>query len=104
MATFKVGQGVKKVSHRIGGSGGWGAPIGAEGVIGSAPDDPENRGQWGVLWDGYQSTHDTHEYCVAAYMIAPLTDPKADAFIESLKKMKPYMEPSIVEYPAKVKS
>jgi hypothetical protein len=29
--------------------------------------------------------------------LAPLTDPKADAFIEGIKKLKPYEEPKVVK-------
>ena len=34
---------------------------------------------------------------VMGYSLAPLTDPKADEFIDSIKKLKPYEEPKVRE-------
>jgi hypothetical protein len=50
-----------------------------------------------VLVDGYDArlsgySHETVGFKFDA--LAPLTDPKADAFVESIKRLKPYEEPT----------
>ena len=97
MATFKVGQRVKIVSLA-----GWdpgetgGPPLGAEGIVVEVdcgcwryivdmpgylhqPTDMEQQTHWG--FDGPE--------------LAPLTDPGADAFLERIRKLKPYDEPKV---------
>lgn len=37
------------------------------------------------------------EWCFRPCDIAPLTDPKAEAFLESIKRLKPYEEPLVRE-------
>jgi hypothetical protein len=97
MATFKVGQRVKVVS--------------VEGAITQA--DLEALGKEGVIvalgpvrCGGILSSIDreynvrlegvsvTPNYGFDACHLAPLTDPKADAFIERIKNLKPYEEPT----------
>jgi hypothetical protein len=86
MATFKVGQRVKRVVDpmtdpvllRTD------VPLGSTGVVNGLDRD----GDCFVMWD-----HAGQQRLVFASTIAPLTDSKADAFIESLKRLKPYEEP-----------
>jgi hypothetical protein len=94
MATFKVGQRVKKIaaSHL----GRETAPIGSIGTIVGAPGEC----YWGydVVYDNLPPT----EYRLGSYgadhhMLAPLTDPGADAFMERIKKLKPYDEPVVAK-------
>ena len=42
---------------------------------------------------------DGEEWFAATYYLAPLTDPKADEFIERVKSWKPYIEPKVCPYP-----
>lgn len=89
MATFRVGQRVKRIREaalngRI--------PIGCEGAVAA-----HDGGSWvDVHWDTHVggagiggSWSTPREY------VAPLTDPKADEFIERIKKMKVYDEPTV---------
>jgi hypothetical protein len=80
-STFKVGQRVKMVrkmalSDRHTGLEGDHIPIGA---IGTVIDGPTWPGTICVVMDGY----------------VPLTDPGADAFMERMRKLKPYDEPKV---------
>jgi len=88
MATFKVGQRVKAVralgiANVVG--------INAEGVINEPLDQytisPGLR--YGVLWDNGEESYSRPESLV------PLADPEAEQFIESIKKLKPYEEPTV---------
>lgn len=58
-------------------------PLGAEGVIvGSFGCD-----DWRVRWSGYDHYSPTGLWRSYGWQIRPLTDPKADAFIERIKKL-----------------
>jgi hypothetical protein len=87
MAKFRVGQRVKRVGHPDT------VPLGAEGVIialdtvAGFGETVYHRVQWGA------PVHDW--YHTQAKCLAPLTDPKAEQFIESLKNLKPYEEPLV---------
>lgn len=85
MANFHVGQRVKKVSHRhkadfIGREHITETtnPLGTEGTV-SALSGP--FGEIGVIWDGGDSV-----WCLG-YMLAPILDPNANAFLERIKKL-----------------
>ena len=89
MATFKVGQRVKVIAIS---PGDWGTKcrVGDEGIV-VAPRYPMKFGhEWCVYIERLQ-----HEYEFYSYELAPLTDPKADEFIERIKKMKVYDEPTV---------
>lgn len=86
MATFKVGQRVKVVSaywaHEL---------IGLEGVIAPDWDSPPPPG-WhnvtlGVPNAGGYDSWARPGWQFASHHLAPLTDPKADAFIERIKRL-----------------
>lgn len=93
MATFKVGQRVRIIGARKG----WERIIGRETVILEGPID-----WFGDI--GYK-TGVSEELRVPGHHaahLAPLTDPKADAFLERIRKLKPYDEPKVE--PAKVRA
>jgi hypothetical protein len=87
MAMFKVGQRVKVVGHVL------------------EPGNMDFRGLCGTVL-GHESDYNLGltvvveldgkrsfgGYCFAPEELAPLTDPKADEFIESIKKLKPLHE------------
>jgi hypothetical protein len=88
MATFKVGQRVK----RIGGCARAFypcAPAEVQGTILKAIESPHHDREllWKVAFDNGNS------WCCVSESLAPLTDPKAEQFIESLKKLAPLDEP-----------
>jgi hypothetical protein len=90
MAKFKVGQRVRVIGHfggsRIPREKRW---IGHEGTIIARP--------WhGILsgWNWYLDLNGFRYYFHDAEL-APLTDPKADAFLESIRKLKPLYEPQV---------
>lgn len=106
MATFKVGQrvrvanphpareamrGLEGVVNRIGVHGyAWAATIhGADAAMARA----------GHI---FLSSSSTDSWAFYEGELAPLTDPKADAFIEQIKRLKP--EPESVPLPARVKA
>jgi hypothetical protein len=86
MAKFKAGDRVKKVAPPPDGIND--VPMGATGVV-IGP---------GVFSGDYYlvdfSPVGLDNANMAAYQLAPLTDPKADAFIEQVKKWKPEPETS----------
>ena len=94
MATFKVGQRVKRIRTVA-----YGIPIGTEGSVLAWPGGKQEKypAAIDVAWDvpGYECLG------VATDSVAPLVPPdeKADAFIERIKKLKP--EP-IVPLPERV--
>ena len=99
MATFRVGQRVKRVGDPMPGDPvGYASntcmPLGATGIV--------TRLSTETTWVRNDVTN--KEWPCFHHTLAPLTDPKADAFIESIKQMKPYSEPTIREFPAKVKA
>ena len=91
MATFRVGDKVRKIAPPIDGVNH--VPMGAEGVI-TGPGLPMSTGvtyyeaSFGPRLTGMN---------MAEFQLAPLTDPKADEFIERVKKWKP--EPEVVLTP-----
>ena len=84
MATFKMGQRVKLARC----SPGFERNIGATGVIAALGITWCNHPGAIVNWDD-----GAHGYWERLMYLEPLTDPAADAFVESIKKMKPYEEP-----------
>ncbi len=89
MSAFKVGQRVRVVGQDEGSVTWWGCVRGREATIVAIPF--ENR-DCGIEIEG-----DTRTWRADFHRLAPLTDPKADAFIESIKKLKPYEEPVVVK-------
>lgn len=85
MAIFKVGQRV--ASNRDSGDGI--VPKNAEGTI---IEIDNSIWPYRVRFDGYRSMADHGLYDCDSSDIRPLTDPKADAFIEGLKRLR-YEEP-----------
>lgn len=91
MATFRVGQRVKYVSGILPRH-----PIGSEGTVVAVPAIELQSGDGGVSVK-FDSDHAPGYSHVRSSSVVPLTDPKADAFIESLKKLKPYEEPKVLK-------
>lgn len=90
MATFKVGDRVKVVS------GGDGQERQALGTCGTVIGLPGPAGLYEVRMD-IGLTNRGFDWLWWPHELAPLTDPKADEFIESLKKLKPlHEEPRVV--------
>lgn len=99
MATFKIQQRVRLVSH-VCNDGCWSKdapPIGAEGCIVRVGHVLNSyRFEWVVDFPlhptnpaGHDEALRPSEYLMDSSMLAPLTDPKADEFIERIKKLKP---------------
>jgi hypothetical protein len=96
MATFKVGQRVRYTSGHL-----EKVPLHAEGVVVAAGvgggaefcdcDFPGAQADFNNV-PGRARVHHTS--------IVPLTDPKADAFIESIKRLKPYEKPKVTKVTA----
>jgi hypothetical protein len=95
MATYKPRQRVRIVAA---------LPSPANVYIG--PAAPETVGCEGTLigryigpgpwqWDMHVDGFGTRVLAVREDEIAPLTDPAAAAFLESIRKMKPYSEPTV---------
>lgn len=103
MATFKVGQRVKKIAKHDGGGKAFQwpirVPLGALGTVikGLSLVEPINGLRpelvYTVAFDGIHSGYGLGGYSCAPHTLAPLTDPKADEFIERVKKWKPEPEP-----------
>lgn len=98
MATFKVGQRVKRISHPMlphqqGLAEHTPLPLGAEGIVTEV-----TRHIW-VRVDGTSTV-----WPCFPHTLAPLLDPKADQFMETVKKWKPLYEPPRVGYLTKAKS
>jgi hypothetical protein len=83
MATFKVGQRVKVVSCAPGKEYWLGHETTIIGLPGSVPDYPlRYKLSSAPAWCGH------YDYaCASADVLAPLTDPGADAFMERIKKL-----------------
>lgn len=101
MATFKVGQRVRitDISNRDLCPNFAADVIGRHGVIEEERPSGDYFNRWVVRYYG-PPARDANEFGPnrAAFRscdLAPLTDPKADEFIESLKKLKPYEEPVV---------
>lgn len=93
MATFKVGQRVRIVAlHPY--TGPRAVAVGMTGtVIAHNPDYPVAGGwitEWAVDVDEVSSQMGGFHF--RACDLAPLTDPKADAFLESIRKLQPLHE------------
>lgn len=94
MATYKVGQRVKFVAGLKPEHQGPGYEVAHDGLIGDVGtvyDVASSRlppdAACAVLFDGSRSKHLSGAFAVRAYQIVPLTDPKADEFIERIKKI-----------------
>ena len=106
MATFKVGQRVRVI----------GTDRSPKDCNPARPDFPTVVGRQATIlgplkkgWDGYKHywghpldvdgigrLNDWGRQIIAKpKFLVPLTDPKADSFIESIRKMKPYEEPKV---------
>ena len=91
---YKPGQRVRKVAatlpkDRINQVPGWACPpVGTEGTVIVV----HREGSCGVAFDGYP-THPNFDYWYAPiYTLAPLTDPSADSFLETVKSWGPLHE------------
>lgn len=84
---FKVGQRVKRIANpRLLNADNTTMPVGMTGVVVARAD---HTGHIPVLPDGFLG----RPWGCEPETLAPLTDPKAEAFLESIRKMKPYSEP-----------
>jgi len=101
MATYKPGQRVRIIAcYPVGPDApniGPDAPevVGCEGTIVGPYIGPRGPWDYEMFVDGYGR----RLLCVQANEIVPL-DPPAQAFVESIKKLKPYEEPKVVTKPA----
>jgi hypothetical protein len=89
MATFKAGQKVKRVRDPLGGADSAAdttMPIGATGTV--------LGGAIGSMIGVQPDSGAMEWYCDPA-SLEPLTDPGADAFLERIRKLKPYDEPKV---------
>lgn len=84
MATFKVGQRVRKVAMNQRDDWMQVVPIGMEGVI-TAIGDPLGDGREYTV--NYGSRFDGDGHAAMGWQLAPLTDPGVEAFLESLKRL-----------------
>lgn len=89
MATFKVGQRVRLIYQVPASIAMWGDRIGCEGTIVCMGNHVRPDSFCSVRFDVSPEVWAIE----AAYHLAPLTDPKAAAFIANIKKLKPYDEP-----------
>lgn len=87
MATFKVGQRVKRVAVIV--------ELAHLGATGTVVDDDGSEFV-GVQWD-HLKPHPDYGHAGGGgwcrHTLAPLTDPAADAFVSRIKNLKPYEEP-----------
>lgn len=119
MATFSIGQRVRIIGPADGSS----SLVGREATIYDIHRPPgfveRLFGERGPRWSDEALAHSVHPKETAyllnvdghgryasmfwpfgvigfpAYWLAPLDDPKADAFVEAIKKLKPYEEPKV---------
>ena len=89
MATFKVGQRVKKVEdvHPLDVRGPRASVYVPNGAVGTVTATSADFGDYLVRYDRYPSSHSSGTFAALSYQLAPLTDPRAEQFIESLKKL-----------------
>jgi len=84
MANLKIGMRVKKVANCP-----WrnDIPLGAQGtIVGISKFAPVPGGMdWLLLWDGI-SKNPADVYNAADFMLAPLTDPRAEEFIGDMER------------------
>lgn len=97
MTTFRVGQRVRIVNHRD-------RPkfLNKEATVAAIPGvNAAFPDHYGLYVDGIPPV-DCHMgmWWASSEYLAPLTDPAADAFLESIKKLKPYEEPLVVKVKA----
>lgn len=90
---YKVGDRVKKIASN--GEGLVEIPLGTVGTIAGSGISRT----WKILWDGFpdSQSREGKGWSAYSYQLAPLTDPKADAFLEGIRKWKPYEEPKHIE-------
>ena len=98
MSAFKVGQRVKRISRYC-----FDIPVGSTGTISGYHHMP---GCINVDWDNGSINLDFGQG-VAIHTLAPLTDPKADEFIERMRnpmplRAVPYLEPIRTLTPAEL--
>lgn len=104
MATFKVGQRVKLLVNKPSG-GPWPVqvPAGAVGTVTSPlmfvkPVNVNGLAHvYAVQFDGVSSGFRDGHFSCRPHEIVPLTDPKADAFMERIKKLEREPAPRIKE-------
>ena len=86
MATFRVGQRVKKVQMYGAYSPRETVPLGTQGIIVGAP----GMAFWDydVKYDGLPPERTYGSYGADEHMLAPLVDPAADAFMERIKRLE----------------
>jgi hypothetical protein len=97
MATFKDGQRVRGVATlRPEHMPLCGDKRGRLGMLGTVVHIPGVRciADYFVVWDDLKSKFTQGAYAMYAYQLAPLDDPKADAFIEGLKKLAREPQPA----------
>jgi hypothetical protein len=88
MATFRIGDRVRVVAAHPPLPQDAAQLIGKEGEVMQHPYPSCTRWPVAVRIGGTMALFTPGE-------LAPLTDPKADAFVESIKKLKPYEEPKV---------
>lgn len=103
MSTYKVGQRVRIVYEDSDCCGQTGVIWAIDTTTPWHPDDSKTNPPGYLIdidgWGRYAEDGDLLAF--EAHELAPLTDPAADAFIESIKRLKPYEEPKVA--PARVK-
>jgi len=92
MAIFKVGDKARIVNAYPAHAKWNGAEVTIIGLPGCDPDWP---GQYQI--DGPMVRGPWNHWFAGPEQLAPLTDPKADEFIENIKRLKPYEEPKVVK-------
>jgi hypothetical protein len=91
MAQFRVGQRVKVLPTQR-------SPWSDEGTVtGICPDDPMGHTVL-VRCDNHPTFDEWDAWFCHPDDVRPITDPGADAFIERVKKLKPYDEPKVERY------
>jgi hypothetical protein len=97
MATFKVGQRVRKIAYYRRNCPLELVPVGAEGTIVGTDTDY----QWRVVYDNFQAkTHGC--YFADSFMLAPITDPEADSWAADAVRKVTKPEPVAPKVPEKV--
>jgi hypothetical protein len=94
MATFKVGQRVKRIGGCIDASYP-AAPVGLEGTVLTAARQALGCTPGTLILD--VRFDDGREWACVPHSLAPLTDPAADAFVERIKRMEREPAPRVKE-------
>lgn len=100
MATFSMGQRVRMLPTI---DNDWGDEGTVTGFYYGPWDAPRFEGYCVMVKADHHRSGDPrwdNDWCCHPRDLAPLTDPKAERFIESIKKLKPYEEPKVVTKPA----